>query len=53
MRYLDKYPDCEGCPVIKYCGKAVSTIRLCNSYGNITIKEIKPEQINAEEVWKQ
>ena len=32
MRYIDKYPNCIGCPVIKYCGTAVSSIRLCNSY---------------------
>ena len=32
MRYLDKYPDCIGCPVEKYCGTMVSSIRLCNSY---------------------
>lgn len=32
MRYIDKYPKCVGCPVEKYCGTAVSSIRLCNSY---------------------
>lgn len=32
MRYLDKYPECRGCPVKKYCGTVVSSIRLCNSY---------------------
>lgn len=32
MRFIDKYPDCVGCPVIKYCGTMVGSIRLCNSY---------------------
>ena len=32
MRYLDKYPDCVGCPVNKFCGTMVSSRRLCNSY---------------------
>lgn len=32
MRFLDKYPDCKGCPVKKYCGTMISSIRLCNSY---------------------
>ena len=32
MTYLDKYPNCIGCPVEKYCGTAVSSIRLCHSY---------------------
>lgn len=34
MRYLDKYPHCTGCPVIKYCGTMVSSSRLCNSYSD-------------------
>ena len=32
MSYLDHYPNCIGCPVEKYCGTAVSSIRLCHSY---------------------
>ena len=32
MRYIDKYPNCIGCPVEKYCGTMVSSIKLCNSY---------------------
>lgn len=32
MRYLDKYPDCVGCPHTKYCGLMVGSIKLCNSY---------------------
>lgn len=32
MTYLDKYPDCNGCPHRKYCGLMVGSIRLCNSY---------------------
>lgn len=30
--YLDKYPNCVGCPHYKYCGLMVSSIRLCKSY---------------------
>ena len=40
MRYLDRYPSCIGCPVSKYCGTMVSSIRLCNSY-NETNEENK------------
>lgn len=32
MRYIDKYPNCNRCPVYKYCGTVVSSIKLCNSY---------------------
>ena len=32
MRFLDVYPECTGCPVKKYCGKMISSRRLCNSY---------------------
>ena len=32
MRYIDKYPGCKGCPVQKYCGTMIGSIRLCNSY---------------------
>lgn len=32
MTYLDKYPNCNGCPVEKYCGTAVGSVRLCHSY---------------------
>ena len=32
MRYIDVYKDCVGCPVKKYCGTMVGSIRLCNSY---------------------
>ena len=35
MRYIDKYPGCKGCPVIKYCGTMISCMRLCNSYSEI------------------
>lgn len=34
MTYLDKYPNCNGCPVIQYCGTAVSSIRLCHSFND-------------------
>lgn len=26
---LDKYPNCVGCPVIKYCGTMVASTLLC------------------------
>lgn len=32
MTYLDKYPNCINCPVSRWCGTAVSSIRLCHSY---------------------
>ena len=41
MKYLDKYPKCKGCPVSKWCGTAVSSIRLCNSY------EVKEESLKS------
>lgn len=31
-RYIDIYKNCIGCPVYKYCGTMVGSIRLCNSY---------------------
>ena len=34
MTYLDKYPNCNGCPVEKLCGTAVGSIRLCHSYND-------------------
>ena len=32
MSYLDKYKNCEYCPVNKYCGTMCMSIKLCNSY---------------------
>lgn len=45
MTYLDKYPHCVGCPVFTYCGKVVSSIRLCNSYKEEK-KEMEEEEYN-------
>lgn len=43
MSYLDRYPCCIGCPVLKYCGTMVSTTRLCHSIDdNMAEKESKP-----------
>lgn len=28
---LDQYPHCIRCPMSKYCGTAISSIKLCNS----------------------
>jgi hypothetical protein len=40
MTYLDKYPNCIGCPVSKWCGTAVSTTKLCHSLNDdIACKE--------------
>ena len=30
--FLEKYKDCRYCPVAKYCGTMVASIRLCHSY---------------------
>ena len=46
MSYLDKYPSCIGCPVSKYCGTMVGSIKLCNSYNEPSIEE---EDAYAEE----
>ena len=39
MTYLEKYPDCIGCPVSKYCGTAVGSVRLCHSYNDSVMQE--------------
>ena len=41
MSYLDKYPSCIGCPVTKYCGTMVGSIKLCNSYDEPSIEEVE------------
>lgn len=41
MTYLEKYPNCIGCPVEKYCGTAVSSIRLCHSYNDSVAEKEK------------
>ena len=41
MTYLDKYPNCNGCPVEKYCGTAVGSIKLCHSYNDAAIDNEK------------
>ena len=56
MRYIDKYPNCIGCPVKKYCGTMVGSIRLCNSFEEskkaksfmavTAIKEMTPEEMD-------
>ena len=32
MKYLDKYSNCKGCPVVQYCGTMIQSTKLCNSY---------------------
>lgn len=39
MSYLDKYPGCIGCPVSKYCGTMISSIRLCHSCDEPSVEE--------------
>lgn len=38
MRFIDKYPNCEGCPGAVICespfGGLIDPERVCNSYGN-------------------
>lgn len=41
MTYLDKYPNCNGCPVEKYCGTAVACTKLCHSYNDATMSNEK------------
>ena len=43
--YLDKFPNCLGCPVEKYCGTAVSSIRLCHSYNDAIAENQKASHI--------
>lgn len=42
--YLDHYPDCKGCPHVKYCGLMVGSIKLCNSYDDNHNEEIEDEE---------
>ena len=37
---LDKYPNCIGCPVFKYCGTIVASTTLCNT-DNINMTTIQ------------
>ena len=37
--YLDKYPDCKGCPVIQYCGTMIQSTKLCKSYDAPKLQE--------------
>ena len=39
MSYLDKYPNCMGCPVTKYCGTMIGSIRLCHSCDESSVEE--------------
>jgi hypothetical protein len=45
MRYLDKYPECHGCPVYKYCGTMVSSSRLYNSYEQDTQRPEEKQEV--------
>lgn len=38
---LDKYPQCKGCPVTKYCGTMISSTLLCAT-DNIGVATAKP-----------
>ena len=48
MRYIDVYKNCRGCPVYKYCGTMVSSIRLCNSYNPEDEQNIQGQQEKQE-----
>lgn len=50
MRYLDVYKNCNGCPVSKYCGTAVGSIKLCNSYNDQPVETDEREEPVPEEV---
>ena len=39
MSYLDKYPNCMGCPVTKYCDTMIGSIKLCHSCDEPSIEE--------------
>lgn len=41
MSYLDKYPNCNGCPVEEYCGTVVACTKLCHSYNDATMANEK------------
>lgn len=43
-KYIDAYPGCVGCPVIKYCGTMVGSIRLYNSYQEKEVVIDEPEE---------
>ena len=45
MTYLDKYPHCVGCPVYKYCGTVVSSVKLCHSYEENNKPNSKEENV--------
>ena len=45
MKYIDVYKNCIGCPVEKYCGTAVSSIRLCHSYNDATAENQKASHV--------
>lgn len=42
-KYIDAYPGCVGCPVVKYCGTMIQSTRLCRSYGQQKIVVDEPE----------
>lgn len=48
MSYLDKYPQCIGCPVSKYCGTMVRSTRLCKSYQPEEYEEETQEDTDKE-----
>ena len=48
MYYLDKYPQCIGCPVSKYCGTMIQSTRLCKSYQPEEYEEDTQEDMDKE-----
>ena len=45
MTYLDKYPNCLGCPVEEYCGTAIAATRLCHSYNDAIAENQKASHV--------
>lgn len=50
MSYLAEYPYCIGCPVTKYCGTMVSSLKLCNSYSKNNARHKKEAVITPEKI---
>lgn len=57
MSYLDEYPHCVGCPVSRYCGTMVGSIRLCNSHREDTspqsVSHDTKEDVYEPEYWPE
>lgn len=43
MKYLDVYPNCEGCPMYATCGTMIQSIKACNSYNPPNLNHVHSE----------